>query len=115
MARAIDGDELLGIERLLDTDVIRKSKTASWLLDQVLHDIQAMPTLTPPNEWVSVEERLPVEAKKVLCFLALSGGPMVETGYYMGDEGWYYTGVEAPHHGIVTHWMPLPEPPEVSE
>lgn len=50
MARAIDGDELLGIERLLDTDVIRKSKTASWLLDQVLHDIQAMPTLTQPNE-----------------------------------------------------------------
>ena len=50
MARAIDGDELLGIERLLDTDVIRKSKTASWLLGQVLHDIQAMPTLTPPNE-----------------------------------------------------------------
>lgn len=50
MARAIDGDELLGIERLLDTDVIRKSKTASWLLDQVLHDIQAMPTLTLPNE-----------------------------------------------------------------
>ena len=50
MARAIDGDELLGIERLLDTDVIRKSKTASWLLDQVLRDIQAMPTLTLPNE-----------------------------------------------------------------
>ena len=34
MARTIDGDELLGIERLLDTDAIRKSKTASWLLDQ---------------------------------------------------------------------------------
>ena len=59
MARAIDGDELLGIERLLDTDVVRQSKTASWLLDQVLHVIQAMPTLTPPNEWVSVEKRLP--------------------------------------------------------
>ena len=48
--RPIDGDELLGIERLLDTDVVRQSKTASWLLDQVLHDIQVMPTLTPPNE-----------------------------------------------------------------
>ena len=48
--RPIDGDELLGIERLLDTDVVRESKTASWLLNQVLHDIQAMPTLTPPNE-----------------------------------------------------------------
>ena len=54
--RPIDGDELLGITRLLDTDVVRQSKTASWLLDQVLHDIQAMPTLTPPNEWVSVED-----------------------------------------------------------
>lgn len=48
--RPIDGDELLGITRLLDTDAVRQSKTASWLLDQVLHDIQAMPTLTPPNE-----------------------------------------------------------------
>ena len=48
--RPIDANELLGIERLLDTDVVRQSKTASWLLDQVLHDIQAMPTLTPPNE-----------------------------------------------------------------
>lgn len=56
MARAIDGDELLGIERLLDTDVIRKIKTASWLLDQVLHDIQAMPTLTPPNNPLTLEQ-----------------------------------------------------------
>lgn len=56
MARAIDGDELLGIERLLDTDVIRQSKTASWLLDQVLHDIQAMPTITPPNEPLTLEQ-----------------------------------------------------------
>ena len=56
MARAIDGDELLRIERLLDTDIVQNSKEASWLLDQVLHDIQAMPTLTPPNEWVSVED-----------------------------------------------------------
>ena len=74
-----------------------------------------VPYDSPPNEWVSVEERLPVEAKKVLCFLALGGGPMVETGYYMGDEGWYYTGIEAPHHGAVTHWMPLPEPPGRNE
>ena len=54
--RVIDGDELLGIERLLNTDVVRKSKTASWLLDQVLHDIQAMPTLTPPNEPLTLEQ-----------------------------------------------------------
>ena len=56
MARAIDGEELLGIERLLDTDVVRKNETASWLLDQVLHDIQAMPTPTPPNEPLTFAE-----------------------------------------------------------
>mgnify|MGYP001860895203 CR=1 FL=1 len=54
--RPIDANELLGIERLLDTDVVRQSKTASWLLDQVLHDIQAMPTLTPPNEPLTIEQ-----------------------------------------------------------
>lgn len=35
--------------------------------------------------------------------------------YYMGDDGWYYVGIEAPHHGVVTHWMPLPLPPEEAE
>lgn len=54
--RPIDGEELLGITRLLDTDVVRQSKTASWLLDQVLHDIQAMPTLIPPNEALTLEK-----------------------------------------------------------
>ena len=65
MARAIDGDELLGIERLLDTDVIRKSKTASWLLDQVLHDIQAMPTLTLPNEPLTIEQLREMDGEPV--------------------------------------------------
>ena len=63
--RAIDGDELLGIERLLDTDVVRQSKTASWLLDQVLHDIQAMPTLTPPNEPLTLDELREMDGEPV--------------------------------------------------
>ena len=63
--RAIDGDELLGIERLLDTDVVRQSKTASWLLDQVLHDIQAMPTLTQPNEPLTLEQLREMDGKPV--------------------------------------------------
>ena len=45
--RPIDGNELYGIVKLMDTYVIKQSKTASFLLEQVLHDIQAMPTLTP--------------------------------------------------------------------
>ena len=61
----IDGDELLGIERLLDTDVVRQSKTASWLLDQVLHDIQAMPTLTPPNDPLTLEQLREMDGEPV--------------------------------------------------
>lgn len=64
------------------------------------------------SEWISVKDRLPEPSKKVLCFLDLGHGSLVETGYFMLDDGWYYTGVEAPHHGCVTYWMPLPEPPK---
>ena len=124
MARAIDGDELLGIERLLDTDVIRKSKTASWLLDQVLHDIQAMPTLALPNEWVSVEERLP-EGNGEYIVTACDEGCCAGEGiwydtvvvfaeYYDGCWTWNDR-TEYDLTDIVTHWMPFPEPPEVSE
>ena len=127
MSRAIDGDELLGIERLLDTDVVRQSKTASWLLDQVLHDIQAMPTLTPPNEWVSVEERLPeynpgtgaksywVAKKDNAGNWQMKIAQYCDYGYAMTMDAetevtwrdWDFTKI-----ANVTHWMLLPAPPD---
>ena len=103
--RPIDGNELLDIERLLDTDVVRQSKTAFWLIDQVLHDIQAMPTLTPPNEWVSVEERLPDELTMVLIY---SGGIYDVAGWIEDEDGkicWT-------HNVKPQFWMPLPAPPD---
>ena len=115
MARAIDGDELLGIERLLDTDVIRKSKTASWLLDQVLHDIQAMPTLTPPNEWVSVDERLPTDERPVLVFVGYADtmtGFITTSSYFCFDANphWQWDGLVQDAQRTL-FWMPLPAPP----
>ena len=115
MARAIDGDELLGIERLLDTDVVRQSKTASWLLDQVLHDIQAMPTLTQPNEWVSVEERLPTDEHPVLVFVGYADtmtGFITTSSYFCFDENphWQWDGLVRDEQRTL-FWMPLPAPP----
>ena len=48
--RPIDANELYRIEKLLDTDIVRQDKVALNLLEQVLYDIQHVPTLTQPNE-----------------------------------------------------------------
>ena len=113
--RPIDGNELLDIERLLDTDVVRQSKTASWLIDQVLHDIQVMPTLTPPNEWVSVNERLPTDERPVLVFVGYADtmtGFITTSSYFCFDENphWQWDGLVRDEQRTL-FWMPLPAPP----
>ena len=47
--RPIDANQLYRIEKLLDTDIVKKDKVGSELLEQVLYDIQHVPTLTPPT------------------------------------------------------------------
>ncbi len=65
------------------------------------------PTLTPPNEWVSVEERLPEDYQRVLCLF--ESGTM-EVSFRASVKGFCYEGFK--QTGKVTHWMPLPEPPK---
>ena len=103
--RPIDANELYRIEKLLDTDIVRQDKVALNLLEQVLYDIQHVPTLTPPNEWVSVEESLPEEKQRVIvrCERVGTSVGWILWGNWMTDIG--------PGAGKVTHWMPLPAPP----
>ncbi len=60
------------------------------------------------NEWISVKDRLPKEDDWVI------GGnhKRVEFGVWMGDK----KGFAIPHFNYmclqITHWMPLPKPPE---
>ena len=124
MARAIDGDELLGIERLLDTDVIRKSKTASWLLDQVLHDIQAMPTLTQPNEPLTLKQLRemngqPVWVEEINHWALIdieTGGRWSGIPFAVGAENGASFCFNIKARNLHCYrCMPLPEPPEVSE
>lgn len=104
--RPIDGNELYRIEKLLDTDIVRQDKVALNLLEQVLYDIQHVPTLTPPNEWVSVDERLPEEKQRVIvrCERVGTSVGWILWGNWMTDIG--------PGAGKVTHWMPLPKAPK---
>ena len=68
--RPIDGNELYRIEKLLDTDIVRQDKVALNLLEQVLYDIQHVPALTQPNEWVKV-----MEAINNAAVAYIEGGP----------------------------------------
>lgn len=70
------------------------------------------------SEWISVNDRLPENEKEVLTYYGFNRGD--------GDLGMRFCGVltyyafdPSPHWqhestGLtVTHWMPLPNPPEV--
>ena len=67
-------------------------------------------TLTPPNEWVSVEERLPEPGGRVLA----ANGSFVGEAYMASNGAWMR------HGGFpweVEAWMPMPDrrPPEGEE
>ena len=91
------------------------------------------PTLTPPNKWVSVEERLPEdEARQYIkdeldgigylypCLLTYKS-PNTERihvvrFYYDIIQKWFVNNGEGLcEKGRCIAWMPLPEPPEVSD
>ena len=62
------------------------------------------------SEWISVKERLPERFEHVLVYCKKHRGDIfVSCGYRYDNTGWYVDGI---YTTVVTHWMPLPEPPE---
>ena len=64
------------------------------------------------HRWTPVSERLPDEGKTVLvCYRC--GGRFVELGRLRhGEDAWVVPGAGTYKTKLVTHWMPLPEPPQ---
>lgn len=91
--RAIDAD------RLLQVLEINFGHTGG--ADAMRQLIEAQPTLAPPNEWVSVEERLP---EPTYCALVYTTDYSIEVDAIGSDGEWMSF--------EVTHWMLLPEPPD---
>lgn len=56
-------------------------------------------------QWIPVEERLPPDGERVLGY---DGVRVFEAEVFEGQ--WLWVSNKA-HGWIVTHWMPLPEPP----
>lgn len=72
--------------------------------------IKDTPTIEPKvrhGRWISCSERLPEEDVPVICYMRI--GEIVIMEY--GGDGWY-SGITRYNPRAVTHWMPLPEPPE---
>lgn len=83
-----------------------------WLADCLVE------YLKQPNEWVSVEDRLPAENESVLCIT--NGKPRenitliatYQIGSWNATEGWIIDEWPDWEDAEVLWWMTLPEPPE---
>jgi len=71
--------------------------------------------LEAAQRWIPVSERLPEDRVTILA--AFNNREILTAKYYKYYEGFgsveNYWRIEGWHSGNVTHWMPLPEPPEV--
>lgn len=112
MARVIDVDKLLDDITAAEEHGGMGAVIAGTLKRYVMRQ----PILTPPNEWVSVEERLPEESDGMVLF---TNGKAVTSGYrnhmfrMSGEEGIYAPEIrKGGGYMRVTHWMPFPAPPD---
>lgn len=117
MARAIDSYEL--IKKLtLDTSKgfygeFMDGSEVAYTSREVVAAINEMPTLTQPNEWISVEERLPEVGQEVLVYWRNTSrkAEHFELTHYDGDHWFLLDNTERPWI-VVVAWMPLPAPPD---
>ena len=111
--RPIDGNELYRIEKLLDTDIVRQDKVALNLLEQVLYDIQHMPTLTPPNEPLTLEQLRQMDGPVWVACKPIEGGNgywcLCQCGHIITPAGSIFDVKEIPH------WVFYRRPPEGEE
>lgn len=103
--RPVDGDRLKQvIKQWIDTlNRVVDVETC----EIVLNLIDVLPTLTPPNEWISVEDAVPDPGVRVLA----ANGNFVGEAYMASNGAWMR------HDGFpweVDAWMPMPDrrPPE---
>ena len=74
-------------------------------------------TLTPPNEWVSVEDAFAPEHEPVLCIVSGKPNPNItlEDAYQIGSwnkaDGWIIDEYLDWEDADVSWWMLLPAPP----
>ena len=99
--------------------------------DDALHVIDSIPAADvveqeqeskPLNGWISVQDRLPDKDGCYIvtaCDEGCSCGDgiwydtvVIEAEHYKGEWSWNENGTEYDITDLVTHWMPMPNPPK---
>ena len=81
--RAIDADVMLAELKTIDYEAGHRTVLISDVAKIMREWVERQPTLTPPNEWVSVEEGLPDAEKEVRLFC------ITPNGYSYQCQGFY--------------------------
>lgn len=105
--------------RLIDADELH-AEISKWpdsvmYKDWVQSAIATAPTVPAYEQWINVKDRLPEVQKEVLIYLPeYDIVEMAELFLYasMNLKEWVQN-EDAYKLNEVSHWMPLPEPPEV--
>lgn len=75
--------------------------------------IEDMPTIDLAPKWISVNDRLPADSKKILV---VNGHGYISISALWRKDGSKWTWIDSAGHfnhvNDITHWMPLPEPPK---
>ena len=110
-------------KRLTDVNPIIRNLTAmksmydAIALDGMIKSLEEAPAVDAAevlrDQWISVEDMLPEGFRPVIvCREKVKGEYVVEQGYKDVGDWWK---VYSTRTKKVTHWMPLPEPPEVDK
>lgn len=113
--RPIDANAMLSELRPVSFEAEHSAVLLSNVSKMMREWVERQPTLTPPNEWVSVEERLPTDERPVLVFVGYADtmiGFITTSSYFCFDANphWQWDGLVRDEQRTL-FWMPLPEPP----
>lgn len=123
MARYINADELYKAtqKRIAEANEARMAVVDDEFLDLI--DDAFTEDVAPRAEWISVEERLPEPNEECLVSARVGDRVVIDLGeivrYYDGRTNkygytWMITNDWDEGEGCeITHWMPLPEPPQM--